>query len=137
MCRLENDLQLFLHSLFIGEGSKERVIYVPIVKDAVSFSTQWAMVDTSNLTTQIKAVVSPHLSLSSFFYLPNQNYHVPRRRLSHSSVGGSTHRPWSFISWIRASVACSIAIPRFTTVCRTHKTSYQDTLPVNEDKNEV
>lgn len=35
---------------------------------------------------------------------------------AYSSAGGSTQRPWSFISWIKASVARSISIPRFTTV---------------------
>ena len=60
---------------------------------------------------------SSHFSPLSFLlpYLPTKpEFSCPS--LSHSSVGGSTHRPLSFISWIRASVAFSIAIPRFTTV---------------------
>ena len=38
--------------------------------------------------------------------------------VAYSSAGGSTHRPCSLIRSINASVACSIAIPRFTTVCK-------------------
>lgn len=60
-------------------------------------------------TNQSCGLPSSKSSLFLFFYLPCLC-------LSHSSVGGSTHRPWSFISWIRASVAFSIAIPRFRTV---------------------
>lgn len=95
--------------------------------EAVSFTWSWAMVAMNSpifipflysLTTQIKPVVFPlpHLLLIllSTAYQPD----LPCLCLPHSSAGGSTQRPWSFISWIRASVAFSIAIPRFTTVWR-------------------
>ena len=38
---------------------------------------------------------------------------------AYSSAGGSTQRPLSFISWIKASVARSISIPRLTTFWNT------------------
>ena len=51
------------------------------------------------------------------FTLQNKLQRLGSLYSPYSSAGGSTHRPWSLISWIRASVAPSMAMPRCTTVC--------------------
>lgn len=77
------------------------------------FILHWLQLWGVELYNRIGTVISLWQSLTS--YQPA----VTACASAYSSAGGSTQRPWSFISWIKASVARSISIARFTTVWNT------------------